>query len=95
MTAVDVDVADLTGLDFQPTLPCEHSGHARFHVRGDPAAWIVTVVCPACGDAERYLLCDSGRRLHALPSFSVGCACGFVDTWGAFVVSLDPIGGVR
>ena len=95
-TAPEVLDLNLTELDFTPSLPCEYVGHPYVHQPADPAAWVVTVVCPACGVAYRYLLCDSGRQAHSAPGVVFECdGCGLVASWGTFVVSLDPIGGAR
>lgn len=53
-------------LDFTPSLPCEHSQHAR---HGDaPATLYVDATCRECGDSARYLLCLPGyarmRTVH-------------------------------
>lgn len=55
----DIDLTILEALDFEPTLPCEHSGHERTH-EDEPATLLVRKCCPGCGEVKKYMLCRSG-----------------------------------
>ena len=59
--ATDTDVDILEGLDFEPTLPCEHHQHDEVHIKDQPASWHAILSHPECKHTERLLICDSGR----------------------------------
>lgn len=86
----DTDVDILSALDFEPVLACEYSGHTKYHIEDDPAAWVVTSRCPSCTWGKRFLLCESGR-VDMLDA-DVRCYCGWEtsdvhDLW----VSIVPL----
>lgn len=93
MSALDVDVDELVGLEFAVTLHCQHKGHPRSHDEHDPAVWDVHTLCPACGDRGHYALCESGR-LAMRPPATLGCpraGCGHVGYWDDVVVVCNAI----
>lgn len=59
-----IDTYILTGLDFEPVLPCEYSAHAEKHRPVDsPAVWLTQNTCPACGNTcALYQMCQPGRE---------------------------------
>jgi len=74
-TIPEIDELVLTGLDFEPTLPCEHSQHERLHIVSECASWVAYVF--PCVHGSRYLICESGRRLFL--ELGVRCReCGVI-----------------
>lgn len=63
MTAVtpDVDLTILEALDFDPTLPCEHSAHEWNH--GDsPGKYLIRLhpPCGCTGHPSHLIICERG-----------------------------------
>ena len=93
-TATDTDTSTLQGLDFTPSLPCEHSEHGSRHVPTEDASWVAHKRC-TCGSARDYLVCESGRRDMVLSEVGVRCpGCGAFRP-SAERLSFEPLGGAR
>lgn len=94
MSTTTTDLADLTGLDFEATLPCEHPQHPLTHPGDQPATWLAEVTCPACKGHRRFLLCNAGKeRLQSATTWEcMGCRwTGYREDWAEFVVFLPLV----
>lgn len=82
----------LEALDFDPELPCEHSGHEAGHDPASPGRFLVSCSdCPECASPGReYILCESGWQ--RMGRIGVRCLCGFArdrDEWVTILVDLQ------
>lgn len=94
MTALDVDLdhAILDALDFEPTRPCELTGHDARCAGDEPAAWRVFGWCPGCWRRMDMVICEPGRVRKATSDMG-GCgACGHCHNWST-TYRITPLGG--
>ena len=98
-TTTRPDVAAIEHLDFEPTIPCEHSAHAARHA-DEPAMFLVgRDACPRCGrSAKTYALCLSGWEL--MGRVGIRCpphrgGCGYESPRDERMTILRVIGGPR
>ena len=89
-TAEDLVTSILADLEFDVTIPCEHTQHQTVHA-DEPAAWLVHVRCTECGDGSSYLLCEDGRLKMA--TNVVNCECGAIGMWSEWCWFALPLGG--
>lgn len=88
MTATDVTYEVFTSVfeEWTPAPPCEF--FHQLHVTDGPAEWNVLHICPACGRARGYLLCQSGHDMLSVAM--IECAeCGLVEKWSTFVIACE------
>ena len=97
-TTTRPDVGTIEHLDFEPTIPCEHSEHGERHA-DEPAMFLVRRhACPMCGRAANtYALCLYGWEY--LGRVNVRCTrsrggCGYAMSRDEWLTILRVIGGV-
>lgn len=78
--AIDLNVIE--HLDFDPTLPCEHSMHAVSHAADQQASWVARVACVGCHMRATYMICDSGR-IRLMGRRGSCTTCGLIHDPGA------------
>lgn len=73
MTALDIEIVPIEGIDLDSTLPCEAylSNDAQC---GDPSAIRVTISCPQCGRTLQLFICDT--CYYTLREFPESVTCG-------------------
>lgn len=89
---IELDLEALVNID--KPIPCAHSAHTTdIKAHTGNAVWMISLLCPRCGDNCRYPACNKFVSLGLLGRLNIICTkeCGESSPFVSWLVDLKKL----